>query len=119
MLLPLRSPNLNAHIERFMRSIKSEGLERMIFFGEAPLRRALAECVAHHHGERNHQGLGNGLIEPGAEVGRVEGGAPAGIGLAARFATTAARSRNHLGRLVFHLLRRSSCRPISAVLMLS
>lgn len=32
--LPPRSPNLTPHIERFMRSIKAECLERMIFFGE-------------------------------------------------------------------------------------
>ena len=32
--LPPKSPNLNAHLERFMRSIKSECLDRMIFFGE-------------------------------------------------------------------------------------
>jgi putative transposase len=35
--LPPQSPNLNAHLERFMRSIKSEALERMIFFGEHSL----------------------------------------------------------------------------------
>ena len=32
--LPPRSPNLNAQMERYMRSLKSECLERMIFFGE-------------------------------------------------------------------------------------
>ena len=31
--LPPRSPNLNAHIERFMRTIKDEILDRMLFFG--------------------------------------------------------------------------------------
>jgi len=31
--LPARSPNSNSHIERFRLSIKSECLERMIFFG--------------------------------------------------------------------------------------
>jgi putative transposase len=71
--LPPRSPNLNAQIERYMRSMKSECLDRMVFFGERSLRRALAEFVAHYHGERNHQGLGNCLIEPGEEVGRGEG----------------------------------------------
>jgi hypothetical protein len=73
VVLPARSPNLNSHIERYMRSLKSECLNKMIFFGETSLRRALAEFVAHYHGERNHQGLGNELIEPGAEVGRAEG----------------------------------------------
>ena len=67
--LPHRSPNLNAYAERFVLSIKSECLDRMIFFGERSLRRAVAEFVRHYHGERNHQGLGNTLIEPdeGAE----------------------------------------------------
>ena len=62
--LPPRSPNLNAWIERFMRSIKSECLDRMIFFGEESLRRAVREYLAHYHVERNHQGLDNAIIEP-------------------------------------------------------
>jgi len=33
--LPPKSPNLNAHIERFFRSLREECLDRMIFFGEA------------------------------------------------------------------------------------
>ena len=36
----------------------------MIFFGEAMLRRALTEFVAHYHAERNHQGVGNRLLRP-------------------------------------------------------
>lgn len=68
VVLPPRSPNLNAHIERFMRSLKSECLSRMIFFGEASLRRALREYTAHYHAERNHQGIGNRIIQPGPEV---------------------------------------------------
>jgi len=67
--LPPRSPNLNAYIERFILSIKSECLDRMIFFGEQSLRRAVAEFVRHYHGERNHQGLANGLIEPKESIG--------------------------------------------------
>ena len=73
VVLPPRSPNLNAQIERYMRSMKSECLKRMIFFGERSLRRALTEFAAHYHQERNHQGLENNLIDPSAEVGRVEG----------------------------------------------
>jgi len=73
VLLPAKRPNLNAKIECYMRSMKSECLDRMVFFGERSLRRALAEFAAHYHQERNHQGLENNLIEPSAEVGRVEG----------------------------------------------
>ena len=61
--LPPRSPNLNAHAERFVRTIKESCLERMILFGEGSVRRAIHEFVLHHH-ERNHQGLDNRLIIP-------------------------------------------------------
>jgi transposase InsO family protein len=60
--LPPRSPNLNAYAERFVRSIKDECLDRMIFVGQASLRRAVREYVEHYHRERNHQGLENQLI---------------------------------------------------------
>jgi transposase InsO family protein len=65
--LPPRSPNLNAFAERFVRTIKESCLDRLILIGEASLRRAIREFVAHYHGERNHQGLQNQLIIcPGA-----------------------------------------------------
>jgi transposase InsO family protein len=72
--LPARSPNLNAHLERFLRSLKDECLDRMIFFGEGSLRRATGQFLAHYHQERNHQGLGNRLIEEGKETRRMTGG---------------------------------------------
>ena len=62
-----------AHLERFMRSLKSECLNRMIFFGEASLRRALKEFGQHFHHERNHQGLDNRIVDAGNEVGRTNG----------------------------------------------
>ena len=71
--LPAKSPNLNSQIERFHLSIKSECLERMIFFGEKSLRRAVAAYLDHYHEERNHQGLDNQIIQAGNEVGRTEG----------------------------------------------
>lgn len=73
VLLPPRSPNLNAYVERFMRTLKSECLNNLIFFGERPLRRALREFTEHYHTERNHQGIGNNLIEATSEVGGAEG----------------------------------------------
>jgi putative transposase len=65
--LPPRSPNLNAYAERFVRTVKESCLDRMILVGEASLRQALSEFAEHYHRERNHQGLGNRLIEPLAE----------------------------------------------------
>jgi hypothetical protein len=62
--LPARSPNLNAHAERWVRSVKQECLSRLILFGESSLRRALTQYVEHYHAERNHQGKGNQLLFP-------------------------------------------------------
>ena len=62
--LPPRSPNLNAYAERFVKSIKEESLNKMIFFGETSLRITIREFMIHYHEERNHQGLENNLIEP-------------------------------------------------------
>ena len=66
--LPASSPNLNAYAERFVLSIKSECLDRLIFFTEDSLRRAIRSFVDHYHRERCHQGIGNKLIEPIAGV---------------------------------------------------
>ena len=45
----------------------------MIFFGEKSLRRAVSGYLDHYHRERNHQSLGNRLIEPDNNVGRMDG----------------------------------------------
>ncbi len=71
--LPPRSPNLNAYAERFVRSIKSECLGKMVFFSQRQLRHAIEQFVAHYHGERNHQGLGNELIVAEDSVGQDDG----------------------------------------------
>ncbi|MHC5211834.1 MAG: transposase [Planctomycetota bacterium] len=63
VLTPYRAPDCNAFAERFVRSIKTECLDRMIFFGEQSLHRAIREYTEHYHLERPHQGLGNELIE--------------------------------------------------------
>lgn len=75
VVLPPRSPNLNAYCERFVGSIKEEALNRMIVMGEASLRYVIRTYLRHYHAERNHQGLGNHLITPepgmGGYMGRV------------------------------------------------
>jgi transposase InsO family protein len=47
IVLPARSPNLNAYAERWVRSVKEECLSRFILFGERSLRRALQQYGAH------------------------------------------------------------------------
>jgi putative transposase len=68
---PFQAPNANAYAERFVRSIKHECLNRVIPLGERHLCRTIAAYVEHYHSERNHQGLGNELIDgaPPVEAG--------------------------------------------------
>ncbi len=61
--LSARSANLNAYSERFVRSVKSECLAQIIPLGERHLRHAVREYAQHYHFERNHQGIGTGLID--------------------------------------------------------
>jgi len=65
---PYQAPNANAHAERFVRSIKSECLDRVIVLGERHLRQTIREFMTHYHRERNHQGLENELIETSPTV---------------------------------------------------
>jgi len=65
--LPPKSPNCNAFIERFFRSIKTECLCKMIVFGEGSLRSTVERYVNYYHGHRNHQDLNNLRIAPTPE----------------------------------------------------
>ncbi len=71
--LPARSPNLNAFAERFVLSIKSECLNKIIPLGEKHLRLVIREYMEHYHTERNHQGLDSHIIFADDSVGRSEG----------------------------------------------
>jgi transposase InsO family protein len=73
IVLPPRSPNLNAHCERFVRSIKEEALAQMVPLGERSLYYAIQQYLAHYHHERNHQGLRNQLITLATDVGNHNG----------------------------------------------
>jgi len=58
------APNFSPFVERFIRSIKSECLDRMLIFGEAHLRHVIKNYVDHYHFERPHQSLDNKIIKP-------------------------------------------------------
>ena len=62
--LPPRSPNLNAFAERFVLSVKSECLWKLLVFDEQALWQTVMEYAAHYHCERNHQGLRNTIPFP-------------------------------------------------------
>jgi putative transposase len=73
IVLPPRSPNLNAYCERFVRAIKAEALDRMVMAGAPALSYMIHQYLAHYHAERNHQGLANQLIAPEPGLGRHTG----------------------------------------------
>ncbi|MHC4881921.1 MAG: integrase core domain-containing protein [Planctomycetota bacterium] len=57
------APHLNPICERFIRSIKSECLNRtLIFGGERHLEYLVYQFVKHYYTERPHQGLDNTVI---------------------------------------------------------
>ncbi len=58
---------------RFVRTIQESCLNRMIFFGDRPLGTAINEFVEFYHHERNHQGIGNRLIDPPENLGATRG----------------------------------------------
>jgi putative transposase len=68
-----QKPQLDAYAERWIRSLKTECLEQLILFGQRSLAYALQEYLAHHHGERNHQGLDNLIPFPNERLGQKEG----------------------------------------------
>jgi transposase InsO family protein len=67
VVLPPRSPNLNAYAERWVRSIKEEALSPLILCGERALWYVLTEYTTYYHGERPHQGKGNVVLMPVAD----------------------------------------------------
>ena len=74
--LPVRSPNLNAYAERWVRSVKDEALSRMILFGESSLRHVLKEYVVSFNQARPHQGIQQRIpapLEPGGAASRTKG----------------------------------------------
>ena len=70
LLLPPRSPNLNAFAERFVLTIQAECLDQLIFFGQASLEHAIRQFLIHYNAERNHQGIQNQLLAPAPTASR-------------------------------------------------
>ena len=53
-------------VECATRTVKDECLSKMIFLGEASIRRALAEFQLQYHADRPHRGNGNVVLFPEA-----------------------------------------------------
>jgi transposase InsO family protein len=56
---PIRSPNMNAFVERWIQSVRVECLDKLIALGETHLSYLVPEYVAYFQIERPHQSLGN------------------------------------------------------------
>ncbi|MBY0310476.1 MAG: transposase [Phycisphaerales bacterium] len=59
MQLPFRSPNLNAHVERFIQSLQNECLRKFLILGTRHLDHLVMEYVQHYNLERPHSRIGH------------------------------------------------------------
>ena len=98
--LPARSPNLNAYVERFVLSIKTECIGKIVPLGEAHLRWAVSQYIQHYHVERPHQGLDGALIEGDGRAVSTEG---------------EVRCRERVGGMLRFYYREAAWRPTAVV----
>jgi putative transposase len=54
---PVRAPNANAHIERWVGSVRRECLDRLLIFNRQQLERVLRVYVRHYNEQRPHRAL--------------------------------------------------------------
>ena len=64
---PYRAPNAQAHIERFMGTLRRELLDRILIWNERQLRTTLEEFIRWYNAGRVHQGI-HGIPDPDPEL---------------------------------------------------
>jgi len=64
---PFRTPNANAHAERFVRTVRTECLDHLLIVNARHLERVLRTYLRHYNGHRPHQGITQQI--PGAVSG--------------------------------------------------
>ncbi len=62
--LPPFTPQMNARMENFIRAIKTECLDKIIFTSERQLRLAVKEYLEYWNHYRPHAGLGGKMVKP-------------------------------------------------------
>jgi putative transposase len=61
---PVRAPNANAHIERWVGTVRRECLDRLLIFNRRQLERILHVYVRHYNQQRPHRALALQVPEP-------------------------------------------------------
>jgi putative transposase len=61
---PIRAPNANAFMERWIRSVREECLDKLLIINAAHLRRVMREYVEFFNAARPHQGLAQQIPVP-------------------------------------------------------
>lgn len=54
---PVRAPNANAYLERWVRSVREECLDKVIILNEQHLRHIMREYISYYNTARPHQGI--------------------------------------------------------------
>jgi len=61
---PVQAPNANAHIERWVGTVRRECLDRLLIFNRRQLERILHVYVRHYNQQRPHRALALHVPEP-------------------------------------------------------
>ena len=85
--IPVRLPRANAFAERWVRTVRTECLDRMLILGRGHLERVLRECVGHYNRQRPHRGIDLGVPTPAGAI-------------KTRFSLVSVIRRNVLGGLI-------------------
>jgi putative transposase len=99
---PFRAPNANAHVERWVGSVRRECLDRVLIFSRRQLERVLRVYVRHYNGQRPHRALD--LQAPDPRTTPPTTGQPAGSAMTPR-------RKDLLGGLIHELRSRGSMNP--------
>jgi Integrase core domain len=91
---PVQAPNANAHMERWVGSVRRECLDRLLILGRRQLEYVLRIYVQHHNGRRPHRALDLEPPDPTPPVAAARDDPPAPLTTCADATSSAASSTN-------------------------